>query len=812
MLQELTVAVRTLIKRPAYALSVILTLTIGIGASAMMFSLLDAAMLRPLPFAHADRLVTLMGVAGPERSPRGASFPEVTDWRSLNRTFDEVAVYDETSLNMRIGAEAIRVETEIVSAGYFPMLGVSAALGRTFLPTEDDVPDSDTVAVISAQLWRDRFGGDPNVLRQTVYFNDRPFRIVGVMPEGFAGISFDTDVWVPSMMESITSSAAVMRDRGSRWLLAIGRLKQGLALPRAQADLDRVATLLEQQYPDTNRQRGVQLTGVREALLDGTGRLMIALFTAVFLFLVVACANVASLQLARATARRRELAVRLALGARRWHVLRQLLTESFVLSLAAGALGAILAAWSLGGVVALMPDGALPRHVQPTVDPRALAFTLGVSLVVGVLVALVPGVASMRRDLAGAIKEGARSAGPGLGSIRRPNVQQVLVVAEIALAMTLLTAAGLMVRSLERQLNVHLGFDPQGVTVARVTLPAARYAPEQRTAFVERLNERLAAVPLVKSASISSSLPFTGSSSASTLLPDVATHPDARIRYYRNIVTPEFFTTLGVSIIDGRAFTPQDRDGAPLVAIINKSAARRIWGTERAAGRRFRMGGPDSPPVEIVGITGDVRFRDLTTNLAADRVEPDVHFPYGQRTDRDIEIAVRSADGSAIPFASLQQAVSGIDAGLPLYRVQPLNDALGQLTSTARFGSALLTVFSGGALLLAAIGLYGLIAYVVSLSRREIAIRLALGADARRVTALIVRNGMALVITGVILGAGGAFGAGRALESQLFQPRGFEPVMYGIVAVLLLTVTCVASLLPTRRAVRVDPQAALRAE
>ncbi len=812
MLQELTVAIRTLIRRPGYALSVILTLTIGIGASAMMFSLLDAAMLRPLPFAHADRLVTLMGVAGPDRSPRGASFPEVIDWRSLNRSFDDVAVYDETSLNMRVGAEAIRVETEIVSTGYFPMLGVSPALGRTFLPAEDEVPDRDAVAVISARLWRERFGGDPNVLRQMVHFNDRLFQIVGVMPEGFAGISFDTDVWVPSMMESITSSTAVMQDRGSRWLLAVGRLKDGLGLPRAQEDLNRVAAMLEQQHPLTNRQRGVELTGVRDALLDGTGRLMIALFIAVLLLLVVACANVASLQLARATARRRELAVRLALGARRWHVLRQLLTESFVLSLAAGALGAILAAWSLGVVVALMPAGALPRHVQPSVDPRALAFTLGVSLAVGALVALLPGMASMRRDLSDVIKEGARSAGPGLGSIRRPNVQQVLVVAEIAVAMTLLTAAGLMVRSLERQMNVPLGFDPRSVTVARVTLPAARYAPEQRTVFVERLNERLSGIPLVKSASISSSLPFTGSSSAALLLPDVATGPDARIRYYRHIVTPEFFTTLGISFADGRAFTAQDRNGAPLVAIINKSAARRIWGTARAVGRRIRMGGPESPPVEIVGVTEDVRFRDLATNLAADRVEPDVYFPFGQRTDRDIEIAVRSSDGTAIPFTLLQQAISGIDAGLPLYRVQQLDDAARQVTSTARFGSALLTVFSGGALLLAAIGLYGLIAYVVSLSRREIAIRLALGADTRRVTALIVGNSMALVVAGVIVGAAGAFGAGRVLVSQLFQTRGAEPVTYGIVAMLLLIVTCIASLLPTRRAVGIDPQAALRAE
>jgi putative ABC transport system permease protein len=812
MLQELTIAFRTLIKRPGYALSVILTLTLGIGASTMMFSLLDAAMLRPLPFAEPERLVMLTGVADPERSPRGGSFPEVGDWRTMNRTLDDVARYDETSLNMRMGTEAVRVEAEIVSAGYFPLLGASAALGRTFLPEEDAVPDRDAVAIISGKLWRDRFGRDPGVLGRTLYLNDRPFLLVGVMPGSFAGLSFDTDVWVPSMMVSLTSAPGVVEDRGRRWLGALGRLKEGITMARAQEDLDRVAAILEQQHPDYNRQRGVQLTSVHESLLDGTGRLMVALFTAVLLFLIVACANVASLQLARATSRRRELAVRLALGARRVHVLRQLLTESFVLSLAAGVFGAIVAAWSLGAVIALMPEGALPRHVQPSVDPRALAFTVVVSAAVGALVALVPGFGSLRRDLTGAIKEGARSAGPGLGSIRRPSTQQVLVVAEIALAMTLLSAAGLMIRSLERQMQVPLGFDPQGVTVARLTLPGARYTPQQRAEFVERLSERLEAVPLVRSAAIGSDLPFTGGTSAARLLPDVAPTADATLRYYRHLVTPEFFTTLAVPVLEGRAFTDRDRTDAPLVAIVNQAAARRIWGGESAIGRHVRMGGSTGPAVEIVGVVPDMRFRDLTSDLTSSRAEPDVYLPYAQRTESNLVIAVRSADGAPVPLAALQAAVSGLDAGLPLYSVRRLEDSLGRQTSTARFGSGLLTVFSGGALLLAAIGLYGLIAYVVGLSRREIAIRLALGADGRGVTTLIVRNAMTLVVVGVLAGVGGAIAAGRALESQPFQTRTADPVMYAVVAALLLTVTFVASMLPTRRAVRVAPQTALRGD
>jgi predicted permease len=812
MLQELTIALRTLIKRPGYALSVVLTLTIGIGASTMMFSLLDAALLRPLPFAQPERLVMLTGVFGPERVPRGGSFPEVGDWRTMNQTLDDVSRVDTSSLNMRIGAEAIRVRGEIVSPGYFPLLGASAALGRTFLPEEDTVPDRDAVAIISGSLWRDRFGRDPGILRRTIVLNDRSFVVVGVMPDGFGGLSFNADVWVPSMMVSLTNSPGVVEDRGSRWLGALGRLKDGVAMARAQEDLDRVAAILEQQYPAHHRERRVQVTSVHESLLGDAGRLMVALFAAVLLFLIVACANVASLQLARAASRRRELAVRLALGARRMHVFRQLLTESFVLSLAAGLFGAIVAAWSLSAVIALMPAGALPRHVQPSVDLRALAFTIVVSVVVGALVALIPGIASLRSDLTGSIKEGARSAGPGLGSIRRPSTQQALVVAEIALAMTLLSAAGLMIRSLERQMRVPLGFDPKGVTVASLTLPTARYSPAQRGLFTERLLERLQAVPRVRSAAISTGVPFAGGTSAARLLPDVAPTADATLRYYRHVITPQFFATLAIPVLEGRGFTDQDRADAPLVAIVNQAAARRIWGGGSAIGRHFRRPGTDGPAFQIVGVVPDIRFRDLTSDLTASGAEPDVYFPYAQRLDPDIEITVRSDDGSPVPLAALQAAVSGLDAGLPVYEVQRLEDALGRRTSTARFASALLGVFSGGALLLAAIGLYGLIAYVVGLSRREIAIRLALGADGRGVTALIVRNAMTLVVVGVLTGVCGAIAAGRALESQAFHTRAADPVMYAVVATLLLAVTFAASVLPTRRAVRVAPQTALRAD
>ena len=812
MWNDLLVAARTLLKRPGYAISVVATLGLGIGASTVMFTLLDAAFLRRLPFQEPNRLVFLTGVAGPERAPRGGSFPEVLDWRSMNTTLQDVSIYDETSLNMRAGNESIRVEAESVSPSYFPLLGTTAAIGRTFLPAEDSVPDRDHVAVISHALWRGRFGQAADILSRTVELNERPFSIVGVMPEGFAGVSFDTDVWVPASMVSLTNSPAVLQNRGSRWLGAIGRLKEGVTLERSREDLTRVAAVLEQQYPETNRQRGVDVTPIDEALQGDTGRLLGALFGAVLLFLVVACANVATLQLARASSRRRELAVRVALGAGRWHVVRQLLSESLVLSCTAGAAGVLAAAWGLGGLLAMMPDGALPDYVAVSLDGRALAFAVVVSVISGLLVAMLPALLAIRADLSGAMKEGARSAGPGLGSIRRPSVQHALVIGEIALALTLLTGAGLMVRSLNRQMNVPVGFQAEGVTVGRLTLPAARYPQPKRLELAERVLAGIRSAPRVESAALTTDVPFAGGTSAAFLFPDSATGPESRQRFYRHLVTPDFFKPLGVPLVRGRGFTETDRLEAPPVAIINESAAKRMWNTADVIGRQIRLGSATGPAVEIVGVVGDVRFRDLTTDLTGARVEPDVFFPFSQRSSVDLEIAVRTTDGSAFPLESMQAAVAAVDPNLPVYRVQRLGEILRGQTASQRMGSSLLTMFSVGALLLSALGLYGLISYVVGLSRQEIAIRLALGASRSRVVAMIVRNGLVLVAAGILVGTGGAFAAARALEAQLFRTGPLDPSTLAAVSALLLIVTFLATLLPARRAARVSPHAALRGD
>jgi putative ABC transport system permease protein len=810
MRHDLAIAFRTLAKKPGYACSVILTLTLGIGASSMMFSLLDAAILRSLPFAEPERLVMLQGVFGRDRDVRGASLPEVLDWRSMNRTLTDVSVFTGASLNLRLGSEAVRVASEAVSAGYFNLLGAKPALGRTFLQEEDLTPDARPVAVISHRLWKERLGSRADVLSTPIYLNDRQFSIVGVMPERFAGLSFDTELWVPSMMLTLTMSPGGVLNRGNRWLFAVARPKEGVTIAQAQADLDRVAAILEREYPDTNKERGVQIVEAKEAMLGPTGTLVAALFGAVLLFLLIACANVAGLQLARTMAKRRELAVRLALGAGRWRVLRHLLAESMVLAAIAGVAGALLAAWGVSAADVLMPERALPLYVQPAIDLRSLAFTLIASFLSGALVAILPAIFYTRDDLAEAMKSGGRAVGVGLGTIRRPSIQQLVVIGEMALAMTLLAGAGLLARSLAEQMRVPVGFDPGGVTAGRVSLPSARYPAQLRATFVDRLNEALNGLPDIRSASIGSDLPLRQNSNASRFAPD--TDPRNTIRYYRHRVTPEYFRTLGIPILSGRSFVPQDRAGAPLVAIINEAAARRLWGSaQQAVGRTILFGGA-TVSTEIVGVVANARFRNLTTDLTTPTAEPDIFVPQAQSSDWDLDIAVKTASGAPVSVSTLQRAVSALDAGLPVYDVRLLDDAVAQQTATMRFASGLLAVFSAGALLLAALGVYGLVSYIVSLSGREVALRLALGADRRRVMVHILANGAVLVLAGVAIGVGGAAAAGRTVQAQLFRTGPMDPLTIGSVALVLTAVALIAMLLPARRAARIDPSVALRAE
>ena len=810
MRRDLVYAFRSLRRHPTFAAAVILTLALGLGASTAVFSLVNAALLNPLPFAEPERLTFLWGVAGPERDVRGASFIEAKDWAERSRTLERLSVYDNPSLNLRTREGAERIESEWVSASYFDLLGASPMLGRTFLPEEDEVPERDAVVVLAHSLWTNRFGADPAIVGRTITLNDKPYTVIGVMPEGFRGLSFEAEAWIPSMMIGVTGDPSLLERRGSRWIGAVARLAPGVTPDEAQRDMDRVAASLAADYPETNADRGVQLLSLHDYYLGDLRGLLLLLLGSVLLFLLVACANVTSLQLVRATTRRREIGVRLALGADRRHLVRQLLTESLVLALAGGVAGLVLALWLVDAVPPLLPDGLLPAYVQVALDGRVVAFGAALCIGCGLVVGLLPALRATRMELNDALKAGGRTAGSAIGGLGRPRLQQAIVVGEVALAIVLLVGAGLMARSFAHRLGVDPGFRADGVLALRITLPRDRYESEDRLAFADQLLGRLRSLPGVTDAALGSDLPLRGSSSASMLVVDE--RPDDRIRYYVHKVTPDYFRTLGIPLLKGRSIEATDRPDTPPVVVVTEAMARRFWPSDDAIGRRIRLGSAEGTAATVVGVVRTPRFRDLTTDLGAPRSEPDVFFPLAQRGDRVLDIALRSNIEPASLTSAVRAQVAALDPGVPIYAVQPLEESVREQTATSRFGSVVMSSFSVLALLLAAIGIYGLLAFLVSLGTREIAIRMALGADAPRVQRRVVGQGMLLVGIGVVLGLAGGVVAARALSSQLFGVSPTDPATLAAVSVTVLAAALLACWLPARRAARVEPQAVLRGE
>ena len=803
--QDLRFALRSLARRPAFTAAVLLTLGLGIGASTAIFSLLNATILRPLPFAEAERLVYLAGVAGPERDVRGASFPEVADWRVGNRSLEDVAIHDARSMNLRTGDDAIRVNVEMVSASYFDLLGVEPARGRTFLAEEDRTPGTHPVVVLSHGLWRTRFGGDPAIAGKAISLNDAPYTVVGVMREGFGGLSINAELWIPSMMVTAFNPPSIVESRGSRWLGAVGRVRDGVSLEEAQRDLDAVAARLAVDHPASNTDRGVLLQSLTDFYLGTTRTLLEMLFVAVLLFLLIACANVTSLQLVRATARHREIALRIALGAGRTRLVRQLLTEGIVIAVLGGVAGVLLAWWGIEAFRPLIPTGLLPAYAVPTLDPTVMGFALLLSLGCGVIFGLVPALRSSRADLTSSLKEGARSAEGGMGMARRPSLQQALVIGEVAIALVLLIGAGLVTRSFREQLAVDPGMRVDDVYVASVALPPQRYAPAERIAFAERVLAGVQAIPGVQAAAIGSEAPLRNTYSASMLA--LPANMDDAIRYYRRSVTPGYFDALRIPIVAGRAFEPRDEASTPRVAMISEAGARRLWPNENPVGKLVMLSPTTS--VEIIGVAGNARFRDLTTDLSSS--EPDLYFALAQQPSTLMEIVVRSPTASALT-GQVREVVRSIDPSLPVFAESPMRDLLRQQTAVGRFGTMMLGSFSLIALILAAVGIYGVLSFLVGASSREIAIRMALGARSSSVLSLVVRRGLVLAGAGLLIGLVGASLTSRALASLLFRVGTMDPATFAGVSVTLLMVALMASLIPARKATRIEPQSALKIE
>ncbi|MCY1021023.1 ABC transporter permease [Pyxidicoccus sp. MSG2] len=815
-IQELRHAARMLARHPGFTAVALFTLALGIAANTAIFSVADAVLFSPLPYATPDRLVMVWGMS-PNRDRQTVSPANFLDWRAQTESFEGMAAFSHVPFNLAGDGTPEVVRGASVSANFFQVLGTPAALGTTFLASAEGAGAPNTV-VLGHGLWKRRFGGDPRVLGRMLRLNDVSYEVVGVMPERFewptvvpthVSAADAPQLFVPAVHRDIpqlgtdtTQDTSAWRD--GNYLRVVGRLKPGVTLEGASRELDTIAARLAQEYPESNARSGIGLVPLREQLVGNVRSALWVLLAAVGLVLVIACANVANLFLARASARRQELTVRLALGARRSQLVRQLLTESVLLALAAGALGLLLALWGMDALLALVPP-ELPRLGAVGLDGRVLAFTLLTSLATGVLFGLVPALQASRPDLNGVLRQGGGGRFSGAGQRSRG----ALVVGEVALAVVLLISAGLLLRSLWSMQAVELGFRADGVLTWRVSLPAAEYPDDARqAAFFQRLQERVEALPGVKSVGAVSDLPLGGDNIWRVM--DIEGQPRPEAGDERSVgfqvVTPGYFRTLGIPLKRGRDVASSDRADTQLVVLVNESTARQYWPGQEPLGQRIRLGSDsDAPWRTVVGVVGDVR-----QGGALKEPRPEVYVAALQDTFHFILFTARTEGDPARLVSGVREAVAALDPNLAIAQVRTMEEVIASAMARPRFLSTLVALFAVLALLLAGVGLSGVIAYMARQRTQEIGIRMALGARPVDVLRLVLGRGMRLALAGVGLGLVGAWAATRGMASQLYGVSATDPLTFGGLALVVMAVTLVATWLPARRATRVDPLVAMR--
>jgi putative ABC transport system permease protein len=809
LLQDMRYAVRTLLRQLGFAAVAVLTLALGIGANTAIFSVIDAALLRPPPYREPERLVHLWEAKrSRDFEQREASYPDFLDWRAQgSEVFEGLAGYTARPFTLTEAGEATRTRGAAVTANFFELLGANAAAGRTFVGGEDGL-EGKRVAVISHGLWRRRFGGDPGVVGRAVTLDGQAYTVVGVLPADFNfALLGDTEVWTP-----LTPPPAVAARRYQHWVKVIGRLKQGVTLEGAQAHLATVASRIERDDPGAHAGVSLRAVPLQEEFVGSVRPVLFVLLGAVGFVLLIACTNVANLLLARAAARQKEVAIRTALGASRWRVVRQLLTESVLLSLAGGAAGLVLALWGVDALVALIPASQLmqmPYLQSLSLSREVLLFATGLSLLTGVLFGLTPALSASRADLQGALKEGGRSTVSRGG--RR--LRDLLVVAEVALALVLLVGAGLLLKSLVTMLRVDPGFDPRGLLTLRVALPPARYKEgDQATRFYEEALRRVSTVPGVRGAALTSNLPLAGDGGTGTPQIVGRSTPDSELtEAHLRTVSANYFEVLGVPLVKGRSFSERDDAKAPPVLLVNKTFAERVFPGEDPLGRRVTFKFTGDTQYEIAGVVGD----EKVTTLDA-RTTPVIYFHSRQDSSFDSAALVLRTD-AADPLtlaAAVRGEVRALDPEVPVYAVQTLEQLVAGSRSTfvRRYPAYLTGVFACVALLLALVGIYGVVSYSVAQRTHEIAVRVALGARTRDVLRLVLGHGLLLALGGIALGALGALALTRLISGLLFGVSAADPTVYGLVALLLAAVALLACLVPARRATKVDPIVALRYE
>ncbi|HKS10238.1 MAG TPA: ABC transporter permease [Pyrinomonadaceae bacterium] len=798
LIKDLKFAVRGLIKRPGFTVIALLALALGIGANTAIFSLVNAVILRPLPFPDSDRLVWVFGNIRNGSSRASVAPLDFVDYRNQNKTFEQFAASGSTTLPATLtgSGEPERLRASNVTGNYFQTFGVAPVLGRGF-SLENEKSGNNQVTVLSYALWQRRFAGDPAIVNKTIILNGKVCEVIGVMGKD---VSFPqtADLWIPMSFDSDPE----MQQRFAHFLRPIGRLKPGVSLAQAQADTDLIASQIEQQFPESNTGWNLRLVSLREQLIGGTRTTVFVLFGAVAFVLLIACANVANLLLVRAAARQREIALRTALGASRLRIVRQMITESLLLAICGGALGALFAAWGVNLLVKLS-ENSIPATVQVKMDATVLGFTLLISVVTGVLFGLAPAFRTAKVNLIDSLKEGSRGEGH---SALRSRPRNALVIFESAVAVVLLIGAGLLIRSLVALQNVNPGFDANNVLTMRIDLPRQKYnSPEKTGNFFKELETRVSGLPGVEAAGLVTELPLSGQPNDIFFTvegrPPVA--PDQQFGADFRRINQNYFSAMRIPLLRGRNFTDQEVAKGDKLVIVSQSLVAAVFPNEEALGKRLITFNDE--PFEIVGIVGDLLHRSLQGQPV-----PAMYFPKLQNGGSNL--VLRTTSDPLSLAGSVRNEVRAIDPDQPVAAVRSMTDWVDSSVADQRYRTTLFGLFAALAMILAATGIYGVMSYSVAQRTHEIGVRMALGARRAHVLRLVVGQGMLLTVIGVVIGLAAAFGLTRVMASLLFGVTARDPITFGAVAALLITVAFIACVVPARRATKVDPLVALRYE
>ncbi len=794
LLHDLRFATRVLLKSPGFTAIAVLTLALGIGANCAIFSVVNAMLIQSLPFRDPDRLMWVWDVQ-PQLEQAPASYPEFVDWRNMNQVFEQMAAGRGANFNLTGTGDPERLPGYSVTANFFQMVGINPELGRAFLP-EEDKPGNDQVVLLSTTLWRRRFGSDHAILGKTISLNGKSYNVIGVIPPMSAMLT-SAEVFTPMGLD-VTKT-----NRGLHFLNVLARLRQGTSMSQAQANMGTIAAQLKKQY---STDHDIRVARLREVLVGDVRRLLLVLFATVGFVLLIACTNVANLQLARANSRQKELSIRLALGASRWRVVRQWLTESALLALLGGSLGVLMAYWGVRSLTTLQIRG-IPTLNHVGLDGTVLVFTLGLSLLAGFLFGLMPALHSSKPNLSDSLKEGSR--GSSLGSGHR-STRSLLMVNEVAMALVLLVCAGLMIRSFQRLMRVQPGFEPENVLTLRVNLPVSKYTDDQKqSSFYRQVLERIEILPGVVSAGLINNLPLGGGDTNGDFqiegAPPWPTNDGPMTEDY--VTSPNYFQAMRIPLLKGRLFTDRDNFGAPNVSVINEAFARRVWPNQDPLGKRIQIGWPTSNWLTIVGVVGDVKHEglDQAPMLQA-------YVPYLQGLEPAMTLVVRTQTNPLNLVNDVRNQILAVDKDQPVFNVKPLAEVRSESVLQKRLTMIMLALFAAVALILACVGIYGVVSYSAGQRTHEIGIRMALGAGQGDVLGLIIRQGMLLVTIGILIGAAASLLLTRFIRSLLFGVSATDPLIFSAISLLLAIVAFFACYIPARRATRVDPVVALRCE